>query len=327
MAAPPARTAGWPAGQRGSAGPDAARPSAAVPLRRGQRRAAALLITPFFVLFGAVMVAPIGYALWMSLFQERSSGLGFGGTRRVFAGLGNYTAALSDASFRDSFLHIALYCALYIPVMIGSSLALALLVDSALARAKRFFQLALFLPHAIPGLIASIIWIYLYTPGLSPVLDWIQSAGGSWDFYANDHVLLSMVNLSAWQWTGYNMVIFYAALQAVPREVIEAAVVDGAGHLRTAVRIKIPMITSAIVMTVLFTCVGAIQLFTEPKLLNQRGAPSIDTAWSPTLFIWKAGFVQHDYGLAAAASLLLAALGIALSFVVTRLGNRWKAAV
>lgn len=136
--------------------------------RRGQRRAAAFLITPFFVLFAAVMAAPIGYAVWMSLFQEHSSGLGFGGTERVFSGLGNYAKALSDAGFRDSFVHIALYCALYIPVMIGGSLLLALLVDSAMARAKRFFQLALFLPHAIPGLIASIIWIYLYTPGLSP---------------------------------------------------------------------------------------------------------------------------------------------------------------
>lgn len=295
-------------------------------LRRSQRRTAALFIVPFFVLFALVMLAPIGYAVWMSLFQERSSGLGFGGTERVFSGFDNYTNALRDAGFRSSFAHIALYCALYIPVMIGGSLALALLVDSALARAKRFFQLALFLPHAIPGLIASIIWIYLYTPGLSPVIDWIGVFGGSWDFYSNDHVLASMVNLCAWQWMGYNMVIFYAALQAVPREVIEAAVVDGAGALRTALQIKVPMIASAVVMTVLFTCVGAIQIFTEPKLLNQRGAPSIDTEWSPTLFIWKAGFVQHDYGLAAAASLMLAALGVVLSYLVTRIGNRWKAA-
>ncbi|MFD6496887.1 carbohydrate ABC transporter permease [Streptomyces sp. NPDC060188] len=295
-------------------------------LRRGQRRAAALFVTPFFVLFAAVMMAPIGYAVWMSLFQERSSGLGFGGSERVFSGLGNYTKALSDGGFRASFAHIALYCALYIPVMIGGSLVLALLVDSAMARAKRFFQLALFLPHAIPGLIASIIWIYLYTPGLSPVLDGIGALGGSWDFYSNDHVLSSMVNLCAWQWIGYNMVIFYAALQAVPRETIEAAVVDGAGAIRTALQIKVPLIASAVVMTVLFTCVGAIQIFTEPKLLNQRGAPSVDTEWSPTLFIWKAGFVQHDYGLAAAASLLLALLGVLLSSIVTRLGNRWKAA-
>ncbi|NUP22652.1 MAG: sugar ABC transporter permease, partial [Streptomyces sp.] len=149
-------------------------------LQRNQRRTAALFIAPFFVLFAVVMVAPIAYALWMSLFQERSSGLGFGGAERVFSGFDNYANALADDGFRSSFAHIAAYCALYIPVMIGGSLGLALLVDSALARAKRFFQLALFLPHAIPGLIASIIWIYLYTPGLSPVLDWIGALGGSW---------------------------------------------------------------------------------------------------------------------------------------------------
>ncbi|MEW2167689.1 sugar ABC transporter permease [Streptomyces sp. NPDC007084] len=301
-----------------------AKPPGPPKVQRGRRRAAALFITPFFVLFAAVMLAPIGYAVWMSLFQERSSGLGFGGTERVFSGLGNFTKALSDDGFRASFGHIALYCALYIPVMIGGSLFLALLVDSAMARARRFFQLALFLPHAVPGVIASIIWIYLYTPGLSPVLDAIGALGGSWDFYSNDHVLSSMVNLCAWQWIGYNMVIFYAALQAVPRETIEAAIVDGAGAIRTALQIKVPLIASAVVMTVLFTCVGAIQIFTEPRLLNQRG--SIDTEWSPTLFIWKAGFVQHDYGLAAAASLLLALLGVLLSYIVTRLGNRWKAA-
>ncbi|WP_392839601.1 carbohydrate ABC transporter permease [Streptomyces sp. LN500] len=294
-------------------------------LKRNQRGAAALFIVPFFVLFAAVMAAPIIYAVWMSLFQERaSSRLGFGGTERAFAGFANFTNALSDQGFRESFLHIAVYCALYIPVMIGAALGLALLVDSAVARARKFFQLALFLPHAVPGLIASILWIYLYTPGLSPVLDWIGALGGSWNFFSDDHVLSSMVNLTAWQWIGYNMVIFYAALQAVPRELVEAAVVDGAGAIRTALQIKVPMIASAVVMTVLFTCVGAIQLFTEPKLFNQRGTSSVDTEWSPTLFIWKAGFVQHDYGLAAAASLMLAALGVLLSYVVTKLGNRWK---
>ncbi len=294
------------------------------PVKRQQRRAAALIVIPFFALFAAVMAAPIAYAAWMSLFQERSSGLGFGGTEEVFAGLANYTEALGDPIFRASFAHIAAYCALYIPVMIGISLALALLVDSTLARARRFFQLAIFLPHAVPGIIAASVWVYLYTPGLSPVLDWIEAAGGTWSFFSADHALGSIVNVAAWQWIGYNMVIFYAALQAVPREVLEAAVVDGAGPFRTALRIKVPMIRSAVVMTVLFTCVGAIQLFNEPKILALR-APSLGAEWSPTMYILEAAFTKHDYGLAAAASLLLALLGALLSFVVTKLGNRWKA--
>ncbi len=111
------------------------------------------------------------YAAWMSLYREESSGLGFGGTERVFAGLGNFTEALGNEAFLRSFGHIALYCVLYIPAMVGGALVLALLVDSTVARARRFFQIAYFLPHAVPGLIASLIWLYLYTPGLSPITD------------------------------------------------------------------------------------------------------------------------------------------------------------
>ncbi|MEV0094141.1 sugar ABC transporter permease [Streptomyces sp. NPDC050738] len=294
-------------------------------LGRGQRSTPALFIAPFFLLFIAVMIVPIGYAIWMSLFREESSGLGFGGSHTVFAGLGNYTRALGDSVFRDSFLHVALYCLIYIPLMVGGALALALLVDSAMARAKKFFQLAYFLPHAVPGMIAAIIWVYLYTPSLSPITQFLKSFGASWDFLGNDAVLFSMANAAAWQWIGYNMVIFYAALQAVPRETLEAALVDGAGHFRTAVAVKLPMIRSSVVLTMLFTAVGAIQLFTEPEILRAK-APSLAPEWSPTMYIYQAAFSKHDYGTAAAASLMLAVLGALLSFVITKFGNRWKEA-
>ncbi|WUD84906.1 sugar ABC transporter permease [Streptomyces sp. NBC_00503] len=292
-------------------------------LRRNQRAAAALFLVPFFVLFALVMVAPVVYAGWMSVFREQSSGLGFGGVERTFAGLANYSAVLADPEFRTSFLHVATYCVLYIPVMIGGALGLALLVDSTYARAKRFFQLAFFLPHAVPGLIAAIIWIYLYTPGLSPVIEWIDGAGGSWNFFSPANSLSSMVNIAVWQWIGYNMVIFFAALQAVPREVIEAATVDGAGAWRIALGIKVPIIRSSVVMTVLFTCVGAIQLFTEPRLLSDK-AQALGNDWSPTMYIVSKAFIDQDYASAAAASLLLALVAGALSFLVTRIGKRWQ---
>ncbi len=138
-------------------------------LGRGRHAAPALFLAPFLLLFTATLLAPIGYAVWMSLYREQAaSGLGFGGTETLFVGIDNYLRALGDAGFRRGFVHIALYCLLYIPVMVGGALVLALLVDSALARAKRFFQLAYFLPHAVPGLIAAIVWGFLYTPGLSP---------------------------------------------------------------------------------------------------------------------------------------------------------------
>lgn len=295
-------------------------------LGRGQRSTPALFVAPFFVLFIATLIVPIGYSLWMSLFREQAtSGLGFGGTETLFVGADNYLRALGEPSFHRGFLHIALYCLIYIPVMVGGALALALLVDSAMARAKRFFQLAYFLPHAVPGLIAAIIWGFLYTPGLSPVIDLLRTLGVEWDFLGPDGVVFSMANAAAWQWIGYNMVIFYAALQAVPKETLEAATVDGAGQLRTALSVKLPMIRSSVVLTMLFTAVGAIQLFNEPEVLRSRSS-AVSQDWSPVMYIYQAAFTEHDYGLAAAASLLLALLGAGLSFVITKLGNRWKEA-
>ncbi|WP_406186573.1 carbohydrate ABC transporter permease [Streptomyces sp. NBC_01006] len=291
----------------------------------GGSGAAAGFMAPFFLLFALVTVAPIGYAAWLSLFREERSGLGFGGAQRVFSGIGNYTKALADPLFLASFRHIAVYCLLYIPVMVGGALVLALLLDSALARARRFFQIAFYLPHAVPGLIAAMVWLYLYTPGLSPVLDVLDSAGISWNFFGRDEALLSVVNISAWQWMGYNMIIFFAGLQAIPRETLEAATMDGAGAVRTAFQVKVPSIRPTLVLTVLFTCVGAVQLFDAPQLLQLR-ATEMGESWSPTMYIFSAAFKGHDYGLAAASALLLALAAAAASYVVTKLGNRWRSA-
>ncbi len=89
---------------------------------KARTRAAATLLTPFFVLFTVVMLIPIGYAVWLSLFTEQQSGgLGFGGSETVFTGLGNYTAALGDRVFRDGFLVLLGYCVVYIPLMVGGA--------------------------------------------------------------------------------------------------------------------------------------------------------------------------------------------------------------
>lgn len=300
--------------------PDTAR--AAAPRRRGRppghSGAAGVLLAPFMVLFTACTLIPIGYAVHLSLYSERHSGLGFGVAETVFTGFGNYSRALADPAFVSGFANVAKYCALYIPVMIGISLLLALLLDSALAKARHFFQLALFLPHAVPGIIAALIWVYLYAPGISPVLDAMDSMGFQIDILG--HPLPAVVNMAAWQWIGYNMVIFYAALQAIPREILEAAEVDGASPLRTALSIKIPLIRASLLTVVMFTVIGALQLFTEPMIL-QGSAPSVDSSWTPNMYVFTAAFQRNDNGLAAAGSVLLALVAAGLSFAVTRFGR------
>ncbi|MET9675220.1 sugar ABC transporter permease [Streptomyces sp. NPDC006482] len=291
---------------------------------KARTRAAAILLTPFFLLFTAVMVVPIGYAVWLSLFTEKQSGLGFGGTETVFTGLDNYTAALGDRAFREGFGVLLGYCLSYIPLLLVGALGLALLLDSALARARRFFQLALFLPHAVPGIIAALIWVYLYTPQLSPVVKAMEAGGIGFDFFSPEGALPSVVNIALWEWLGYNMVIFYAALQAIDRSVLEAATVDGAGAWRIAFSIKIPLVKASLAMVGLFTIIGSLQLFTEPLILNKGTGSAVTSTWTPNMYAYTAAFDRNDYGLAAAASVLLALTAALLSFAVTRLTGRRK---
>ncbi|RAS66081.1 carbohydrate ABC transporter membrane protein 1 (CUT1 family) [Lentzea atacamensis] len=283
--------------------------------------ACAVLLAPFFLLLVTVFLVPVGTAVWLSFFGADQPGLGFGPERTVFVGLRSYVAVLSDPTFLGSLLTVVLYCLIYIPLMVVGALTLALLLDSGVAKLRSWAQMGLYLPHAVPGIIAALIWLYLYTPGISPIIDLFAKADIRISFLGVDTVLPSIVNIALWSNLGYNMVIFYAALQAVPREVLEASVVDGAGPVKQAIRIKAPLVRAAIVTVTMFTLIWALQLFTEPVLLSQS-TPMISTRFSPSMYIYDAAFTRNNYGLAAAASVILLAFTIALSYGVTRWTNR-----
>ncbi|HEY3708228.1 MAG TPA: sugar ABC transporter permease [Amycolatopsis sp.] len=283
--------------------------------------AAAVLMAPFFVLLVAVFLIPVGIAVWLSFFGADRPGLGIGPERTVFVGLRSYAAVLTDPTFLGSVGTVALYSVIYLPLMVVCGLALALLLDSGAVRLRAVAQLGLFLPHAVPGIIAGIIWLYLYTPGISPIIALFAKGDITLDFLGVHAVLPSIVNIAVWSNLGYNVVIFYAALKAIPREIIEASVVDGAGGVRTAVQVKAPLVRSAIVMVAMFTLIAALQLFTEPTLLSQS-TPMIGSRYTPSMYIFDAAFTRNNYGLAAAASVILLVCTIALSYGVTRWTNR-----
>ncbi|MFJ2559570.1 MULTISPECIES: carbohydrate ABC transporter permease [unclassified Streptomyces] len=289
--------------------------------RRRELGACALLMAPFFVLLVTVFLIPVGTAVRLSFFSDDQPGLGFGPERTVFVGLRGYTAVLTDPTFLGGLTTVVLYCVIYIPLMVVAALALALLLDSGVVRLRSWAQLGLFLPHAVPGIIAALIWLYLYTPGISPIIEALGKADITIDFLGVNTVLPSIVNIALWSNLGYNMVVFYAALQAVPREVVEASVVDGAGPVRTALQVKTPLVRSSIVMVAMFTLIFALQLFTEPMLLSQS-TPMINSRFSPSMYIYDAAFIRNNYSLAAAASVVLLVFTVALSYGVTRWTNR-----
>lgn len=297
----------------GPSGTPAPRPAR----RTGRTSLAALLLAgPFALLLLGTVLVPIGYALYLSLFTERLSGLGFDGPHEVFVWLDNYADVLKDGAFRDSVGNVARYALLHVPLMLGLALVLALLLDSATVRLRQVWSLAVFLPYVVPGVIAGLIWAYLYSPNIGPLQDLLP-----WDPLGANGVLPSLVTITTWQWTGYNMIIFYTALRTVPRDVLEAARVDGAGPIRTAWSVKVPGIRPTIFVALVFTVIGSLQLFTEPLVLHSFTG-SVTTTWTPSLYVYEEAFISNDYGRAAAASMLLALASALLSALVMRLSAR-----
>lgn len=276
-----------------------------------------VLLGPFTVLLVGIFVVPTLYAVYLSFFSTTHTGLGFGNAETAFTGVRNYAAVLSDPSFVRGVGITLLYSVAFIPIVVVGALVLALLFDSGLVWARQVSQTVLFVPHAVPGIIATVIWLYLYTPGISPVVNVLERVDVEVSFLTLRMVVPSLVNIALWSGLGYTAVIFFAALRAIPHDVIEASSIDGAGMVRTALAIKIPMIRGTLVTIVIFTTIAALQLFTEPMLLS-RATPLIGPRFTPNMYIFDAAFTRNNYGLAAAASVLLLVVCCALSYAVTR---------
>src|SRR6202167_1279385 len=293
---------------------------------RGRRTgwAPVMFLGPFGVLFALFFLLPIGYAIYESFFKVHVSGLGLGpsSTTTVFAGLANYTHVFSDPSFRQGVGRVLLFGVVQIPVMLLFATILALLLDSVAARFKRFFRLAFFLPYGIPGVIAAILWSFLYLPGLSPIVAALHGAGfGTVNFLGTNSVLWSIANIVTWEYTGYNMLIIYAGLQAIPAELYEAGRIDGASEWKMALRIKLPMVASSLVLTAVFSIIGTLQLFSEPQVLRAI-ADDISSSYTPNLLSYTQAYTANTPTYAAAIAVLLAVATFILSFGFLKLVQR-----
>jgi multiple sugar transport system permease protein len=290
---------------------------------RATRLAPYGFVLPFVVLFLVFLVGPILIAFWRSMFQVKAaSGLGFTGTpTTVFSGLKNYTQALGDADFIAGFGRVLLFGVVQVPVMLLFALLLALLFDSAAVRFKRSFQILVFLPYAVPGVIAALLWGFLYQPGVSPVVSALSSVGLHVNFLGEGTVLWSLANISIWSYTGINMIILYAALQSVPKEITEAARIDGAGELRVAWSIKLPMIRMALLLTTLSSVIGTLQLFNEPSVIRTVTS-NITSAYTPNMAIYNASTESQNPNLGAAMAVLLGAVTLVLSLILLRLSRQ-----
>jgi multiple sugar transport system permease protein len=297
---------------------------AALSRRRRAGRAPVMFLAPFGLLFALFFLLPIGYAIYESFLKTQVSGLGLGpgSSKTVFAGLANYAQVFSDSSFAQGVGRVLLFGVVQIPVMLAFATVLALLLDSVTIRFKRFFRLAFFLPYGIPGVIAAILWSFLYLPGLSPVVAALRDTGfGTVNFLGANSVLWSIANIVTWEYTGYNMLIIYAGLQAIPADLYEAGRLDGASEWKVATRIKLPMVRSSLILTAIFSIIGTLQLFSEPQVLRAITS-DISSSYTPNLLAYTQAFTANNPNYAAAIAVVLAVGTFILSFGFLRLVQR-----
>jgi multiple sugar transport system permease protein len=286
--------------------------------RRRLDRRGWVFVAPFLIVFALTFLAPIGYAVGLSLFQDQAF---FGGT--AFVGLDNYVRLFSDTRFWSGLFRVLLFLVIQVPVMLLLALVAALAIDSARLHAAGFFRIVLFLPYAVPSVVATLMWGYMYGTnfGLAADLN---------DLFGTDAIrplslgwaLPSLANIVTWEFVGYNMIIFYSALRVISRELYEAAAIDGAGAFRTVFSIKLPALRGAIVIATIFSIIGSFQLFIEPNILRGLIPNVLTTDYTPNMYAFYLSFGGQQYNYAATVAIVMGVITAGIAYLVQLRGAR-----
>ena len=278
---------------------------------------------PFFALFLFSFIIPFFYALWESLYVKKSSGLGIGTATSHFAGLEQYARVMRDGSFWAGMGRVAIFTCVVMPLIMIFALVEALLIDSAKAKAKKIYRFMLLIPYMVPSIVSTLIWVYLYSPDIGPLKKFFAIFGLTVNFFSAGMLWVSMANLLLWMNIGFNMLILYGSLTSIDPVLYESAKVDGAGELRIAWSIKIPMIRGTLVLTCLLSMIGMLQLFDQPLLFRSASPETVTANFTPIMAIYNYTFTAGgDYNYAAALSVVLAIVIGIVSAIVYGVSNR-----
>jgi multiple sugar transport system permease protein len=273
-----------------------------------QSRVGWLFVAPFAIVFVVFLVAPLVYAFYLSLFTK---GLATGTT---FAGIDNYIKAFTDTSFLNGVWFVFRFSVVLIPVQMLVSLSAALVLDALTTRFARFARLMIFLPYAVPVVIGALMWGFLYSPSFGPLSQIFGLFGGQAPFLLSPgNVFGGLIVVVTWQWAGYYMIIIYAALRGIDPTLYEAAKIDGANAWQVAVRIKVPMVSSALILILVFALIGTLQFFVEPEILTPVANGSITSDFTPNIYAFNLAFQYAQFNYASTISF---ALGIVVFIAV-----------
>ena len=288
-------------------------------------RAAWLFLAPALLVLGLFFLLPVIAALVLSLTDYDLYALADIRNLR-FVALGNYWELLHRPLFWSALGHTLYFVAVGVPLSIAVSLGAAMLLNSPLARCKPFFRTALFAPVVTTVVAVAVIWRYLFNTkyglanyaldglGIHPV-DWLGDP--RW-------AMPTIILFAVWKNFGYNMIIFLAALQAIPADLYEAARIDGASPLRQFRHITLPMLGPTLLMVSILTVSGYFQLFAEPFVMTEGGP--LQSTTSVLYLMYEEGFKWWNLGSASAVAFLLFLIMFSVTALMLRVSRRGAAA-
>lgn len=266
---------------------------------------------PFALVFVFVFIIPIMYAVYISFFQKKM----IGGTQ--FVGFANYIRLFHDQQFWSAVGRVVLFTVVQVPIMLFLAAAMALALDSMKLHGAKFFRISTFLPYAVPAVVSTLIWGFMYGAKYGLVGSFNGFFGTHLDMLSPSVLLASIGNIVTWEFTGYNMLIFYSSLSTIPHSLYEAASIDGASEWQIIKSIKLPELKGSLAITVIFSIIGSFQLFNEPSIMqNMVPGNAINTYYTPNMYAYNLSFAGNQSNYAAALAITMAVITMAIAYVV-----------
>jgi multiple sugar transport system permease protein len=289
--------------------------------RRREVLAGYLFTLPFLALFVVFTIGPVLASFGMSFTDLRSADvrnpLAVG-----FVGLENYARALTDDTFRQAAFNTAYFVVVGVPLTMGLALAVAVGLNTGITRLKTFFRVGYYLPVVTSIIAVAVVWRFMLEPDsgiVNTLLGYVGVDGPSW-LASTTWAMPSLIVMSAWRNMGYLVVIFLAGLQTVPKEMHEAASIDGAGAWNRFRHITVPMMRPTLLFGGVVTMIGYLQFFEEPFVMTQGGP--LDTTLSTAFYTYNQfGFGNYSYA-AAMAYVLFIVIAIVTAVQFRLLGER-----
>jgi multiple sugar transport system permease protein len=268
-------------------------------IRRGDGKAALGFLTPGALGFLAFTLFPVVASLVMSFFDWPVLG------EPSFAGFGNYVELFTtDDTFRTAILNTLLFVVLYVPINIVVSMSLAVWISPRIA-GRRFYRVLFFIPAVTPMVGNAVVFTLLMTPNglIDSTFKTLFGTGAPNFLGSSDWAMPAVVLLSVWQGFGYNLLVFSAALDAVPAHLVEAAEIDGAGSVRRFFSVVLPLLSPSIFFATVLTLISSFQVFTQSYVLTGGGPGNSTTTL--VMYLYQSGFQFFRLGFASAIAWVL----------------------